>query len=259
MEYLKYLDKAHKHPIETKVANKEDRIQWQKEVMPYEKSKTAKDWNWTKTGKDTIASAYKLSRLLGQDPEFIVLKKDNIPVAMMLHLKNFKEQTEINAPKHTSFIWYVQKAPREYLEKHNINEKAFDIKISKAILDVSLTSSLKHNGNILLHADSGGKNNLINFYKKEGFTQIDANQGEKISSMRVNDGRYFYMSKEKTVEIVDKNREIIGQSLSKESVQNKQKGYSPTSSSNQMKEFISKTKANKVNKSIQHKSQGISR
>jgi len=211
MENLKYLDKNHNHPIEIKIATKEDRAEWQKEVMPFEKSETAKNWNWEKDTSE-IGHAYSISKILGQEPEFIILKKEKIPIAIMLYVKNYYEYATTANKKDTAIIWYVQKAPKEYLIKCGINEKEFDIKISKAILDVSLTSSLKESGNLLLHADPKGGNKLLEFYKQEGFRQLPKEQG-RISASRGNDGRYFYMNRDMILSIVKNNRETIGQSI----------------------------------------------
>jgi len=211
MENLKYLDKNHKHPIETTIATKEDRAYWQKHVMPFEKSETAKKWNW-KSNLGEIGKAYSLGKVLGQNPELVVLKKNNIPIGMLLQVKNYSEKITTGKIRDTAMIWYVQKAPKEYLIKHGINEKEFDIKIAKAIIDVSLTSSLKESGNVLLHADPKGGNRLLEFYRQEGFTQMPKEKG-RISSGRANDGRYFYMNKHKVLSIVKHNRELIGQSI----------------------------------------------
>ena len=211
MEYLKHLDKNKKHPISVEVASLRDREVWQREVMPFEKSKTAKNWNWeARYGK--IGKAKKIGNIFRQNPEFLIMKKGNIPIAIMLHVDNYFERVTSEKQKRTSMIWFVQKAPNEYLLNNNIDENDFDIKIAKAILDTGLIASLNESGSMILHADPSGGEKLIEFYRNEGFTQISKVQG-RISKARVNDGRYFHMSKEKNLAVVFKNRKTINQDI----------------------------------------------
>ena len=213
MEYLEFFDKEKKHKIETKVADSKDVSVWQKEVMPFEKSEVAKDWNWEQN-RFFLVPASKLAK---QKPEFITLKKDGVPVAMMLYGKEFREQVTTGVPQPTGFIWYVQKAPKEYLEKNNITEKEFDVKIATAILDTAVTLSLNGlpGGNVLLHADPKGGDFLLDFYSKQGFKQIPLEAGERISVTRANDGRYFHMTPRDSLNYTHKNRQSIGQSHTK--------------------------------------------
>jgi antirestriction protein ArdC/phage/plasmid primase-like uncharacterized protein len=213
MEYLEFFDKEKKHKIETKVADSKDVSVWQKEVMPFEKSEVAKDWNWEQN-RFFLVPASKLAK---QKPEFITLKKDGVPVAMMLYAKEFREQVTTGVPQPTGFIWYVQKAPKEYLEKNNITEKKFDVKIATAILDTAVTLSLNGlpGGNVLLHADPKGGDFLLDFYSKQGFKKIPLEAGERISVTRANDGRYFHMTPRDSLNYTHKNRQSIGQSHTK--------------------------------------------
>jgi len=230
MDYLQYLDKNHHHPIEVINVRRKDRTQWQRDVMPFEKTETAKNWNWESTLGE-IGKAYSLGKVLGQKPELVAIKKNDILIAMMLYVRSYSGLITTNEMQDTTMIWYVQKAPKEYLEMQGINEKEFDIRISKAILDVSLTSSLKDNGNVLLHADPKGGDKLLEFYKQEGFTQVSKERA-RIGTSRINDGRYFYMNSNKALSIVTNNREVIGQSLDNSNKDSNEKFLSEVKANN---------------------------
>ena len=88
MEYLEFLDKEKEHKIDTKVASYAVRAEWQNEVMPFENSEVAIDWNW----KYKMSVLYNGAKLAKQEPEFITIKKDGVPLAMMLCAKKFEEE-----------------------------------------------------------------------------------------------------------------------------------------------------------------------
>ena len=221
--YLKYLDKNKKHPIEITRATLGDRQEWQNEVMPYEKSDTAKNWDWVnvyKLSPNSVANAYRLGKLFGQEPEFRVIKKDGVPVAMMLQAKSYeanilKENQRLLVK--TNFVWFLQKAPREYLQKHGIEDN-LDIKIVEAMLDTSNVTAYKNNRDVLLHADKKGGDKLLTIYSNSGFNNIDDSSLDRISLFRENDGRYFHKDiKDVTKDLVS-IREKLGYRLDYESI-----------------------------------------
>lgn len=64
-------------------------------------------------------------------------------------------------------------------------------------------------GNVILHAAPVGKDFLLDFYTKQGYTQIPPEAGEKISPSRPIDGGYFYMSPEDSIKYIKENRLLI--------------------------------------------------
>ena len=220
--YLKYLDKEKKHPIEIEKATLGDRQQWQNEVMPYEKSDTAKNWDWVnvyKLSPNSVANAYRLGKIFGQEPEFRVMRKDGVPVAMMLQAKSYEAdiRKDNKISLKTNFIWFLQKAPKEYLQKNGIEDN-LDIKIIEAMLDAANVTAYNKNRDILLHADKKGGDKLLTIYSNSGFKRIDDVGLDRISLFRENDGRYFHKDiKDITSELVA-TRDKLGYKIDYESV-----------------------------------------
>ncbi len=236
IEPLKYLDKAHQHPIEITVPTRKERTIWQRISDDMNKDTpdaTAASWMWNKhfslSGvKDAIENrnlkalelnvgipaVEKLGKILGQEPEFLQLSTEGKPLGMMLIAKNFKNHVTEDS---TGFVWYFQGFEKDYLKKtYNIDKNEFDIQIGEALLDAAKVKSLEagKGGNTLLHADPSGGDNLLNYYAKRGFTRIDNGDESlnKISKGRKNDGRYFNADANTAQKDIIQYREKIGQS-----------------------------------------------
>ncbi|MDY0215059.1 MAG: hypothetical protein RBS24_06090 [Bacilli bacterium] len=217
--YLEYFDKGKKQKAQIKDASKKDLKQWQRDVMPFEKSQAAK-WNW----ETFLVREYRLARMTGQAPKFISLSVNNTPVGMMLLVNNFKAHVNHGKKENLTHVWYIQSAPADYLKKHNINKSTFDLSIGRVLLDAAVVNSMKsgNDGKTMLHADPGGKDFLMEYYTKQGFTNIKDGRIKQISSFRDNDGRYFFMNKAAAEIFTFSNRQKIGQKLTIEKPQKKE-------------------------------------
>lgn len=222
--YLEYNDKDKRHKLEIKEADKKDLKRWQDEVMPFEKSQAGK-WNW----ETFMRREYRIAKMAGQDPKFIALSIDNKPVGMMLVANQFKAQTRFGQRENLTYVWYLQSAPNEYLEKKGIDKSTFDLSIGRVLLDAAVVNSIKsgNDGKTLLHADPEAKGNfLLEYYAKQGFSNIDDKRINRVSSMRDNDGRYFYMNKSSATIFISQNRQKVWQKLTVEKPHNHTKNKS---------------------------------
>jgi ribosomal protein S18 acetylase RimI-like enzyme len=210
--YLEYSDKNKHHKLEIRETTKKDLQRWQSEVMPHEKSQAAQ-WNWEKF----MTREYRLAKYAGQNPKFISLTINNKPVGMMLIANDFKAQTRFDQKKEkTTYVWYLQSAPNDYLKKQNIDKTTFDLSIGKILLDAAVVNSFKsgNDGKTLLHADPEAKGNiLLEYYSKQGFTRIEDERIKHVSPFRENDGRYFHLNKASAKLFILENRQAIGQKL----------------------------------------------
>ena len=208
MQYLEHFDKNKTHKIKIALAQRKDLSIWQEEAMPHEKSQ-ASSWNWHRVYKlGSMANTF-----LKQNTEIVTLSKNDTLVGLMLIAKDFEAMVEYGKKEKINFVWYLQGAPKGYLEEKGIDKKEFDIKIGTALLDTAIIKSFENvtEGRLLLHADPKAGDGLLEYYKTQGFKRIDDKNIKRISPARKNDGRFFYMNTANALNYLNKNRLTIEQ------------------------------------------------
>lgn len=207
---LRHLSKNKLNPITIKEASISDLFHYQNHVQKYDKNESSKSWNWPRFA----ALEGVMAKTLKQDPKFLTIESNNIPIGMMMIANKFKAEVTRSTKEDLTYIWYLSGADKEYLDKMEIDKSSFDISIGKALIDAAMVESLKagNDGKILLHADPKDKTNfLLDYYKGQGLSKIATEHISNISSTRANDGRFFHATKSRAGEILYSNRLSIGQ------------------------------------------------
>lgn len=207
---LKHLSKNQLNPITIKEASSADLKHWQSHVQKYDKNESSKSWNWPRFA---ILEGV-IGKTLKQDPKFLSIESNNIPIGMMMIANKFKAEVTRSVKEDLTYIWYLSGADKEYLDKMEIDKSSFDISIGKALMDAAMVESIKagNDGKILLHADPKDKTDfLLGYYEKQGLSKIATELIKNISSSRANDGRFFHATKSRAGEILFSNRLSIEQ------------------------------------------------
>jgi hypothetical protein len=124
----------------------------------------------------------------------------------------------LHDPQRSSvFVWYLSPAPTSYFVEHLKYPKEDSPHASHLMaigMDVAITHSYNCglSGLVGLHADEGGGNDLMSWYKdasKGGMSLLPKGQPLPLGFRRLlgNDGRYFYHH-EGTAESVSKKMDI---------------------------------------------------
>lgn len=207
---LKHLSKNQLNPITIREANLKDLLHWQNHVQKYDKNDSSKNWNWPRFA----AFEGVMAKTLKQDPKFLTIESNSIPIGMMMVANNFEANVARSVKEKLTYIWYLSGADKEYLDNKGLIKSSFDISIGKALIDVAMVESMKagNQGKILLHADPKDKTDfLLSYYEGQRLSKITTEHISSISTTRANDGRFFHATKSRAEEILFSNRLSIGQ------------------------------------------------
>lgn len=189
---------------------------WDTHVQGRIESKRAdKDWNWLR-----IRLIVGLGgRALFQKPRALIVgieaDRQFQPCIMLLLLERYPA---LHDPQRSSvFVWYLSPAPTNYFVEHLAYPKEDSPHASHLMaigMDVALTHSYNCglSGLVGLHADEGGGDDLMNWYKdakKGGMSLLPEGEPLPPGFRRLlgNDGRYFYHD-EGTAESASKRMDI---------------------------------------------------
>jgi hypothetical protein len=197
-------DGADQFDVEVRDLTPELADYWARSVQP-EVETADSTWNW-----DSFLKFHQLCRpgfsLAGISSVIgaITLNKPNVhrfPLGFFWALgpfatsvKNGRQSDDPLGVSDHLYIAFISATPKAFLTSKNLP----DIRAGNALIDCSLQLSLMTNagGALVLHADSKSGDGLLDYYVKNGFSQLP--KGSKIFpgltnpfGLRANDGRYF--------------------------------------------------------------------
>lgn len=187
-------------------ADPDDLMQWHLQVQPFvikEKRKPDAGWNWPLRHKGAVWYEEIRGRHVHLY-QYLVIGTDlrgqpaAIPVGQVMLSCGFEYC--MDRTKKCVLLWLLAGAPREAQKAYGLP----DTKILKPLIDVAIQCSIElgFEGRIMLHADKGGGQNLMDQYIAIGLKSVP--KVVTIYRLPLNDGRYFHLDEQAALAFASK-------------------------------------------------------
>lgn len=126
---------------------------------------------------------------------------DSFPLGMLALLENERSINDHSQP--AVYVWYLTGAPEAAVQ-----DKGAPKGITTAVLDIAVTLSLNGpaQGRLWLHADRGGGERLLDWYRSKGLESVapDITLPGPAVVGRPNDGRYLQLDEARARQVSDR-------------------------------------------------------